>query len=79
MYSVRLTLAPVWNGDTVGSVAVRLVFDLPVRAGEPLFRIRTRSIDKPFAALDGFEAAIEQAREEFERLQEHTENEKEEN
>lgn len=53
MYSVRLTLAPVWNGDTVGSVTVRLVFDLPVRAGEPLFRIRTRSIDKPFAALDG--------------------------
>ena len=32
-----------------------------------------------FAALDGFEAAIEQAREEFERLQEITENEKEEN
>ena len=34
---------------------------------------------QPFAALDGFEAAIEQAREEFERLQEQNENEKEEN
>ena len=42
--------------------------------------VKDRAVQfQPFAALDGFEAAIEQAREEFERLQEHTENEKEEN
>ena len=34
---------------------------------------------QPFAALDGFEAAIEQAREEFARMQEQNETEKEEN
>ena len=34
---------------------------------------------QPFAALDGFEAAIEQARKDYERQQEAYEYEKEEN
>ena len=51
MNEVRLTITPRWNGETVSSAAVRMTLSLPIRAGEPLFRIRVRSIDKPFAAL----------------------------
>ena len=51
MNEVRLTIAPRWNGETVSAAAVRMTLSLPVRAGEPLFRIRVQSIDKPFAAL----------------------------
>ena len=36
MQTVRLTLAPVWNGETVSSAAVRMTLSLPIRAGEPL-------------------------------------------
>ena len=51
----------------------------PTFPNHPPMPARDRAAQfQPFAALDGFEAAIEQAREEFERLQEHTENEKEE-
>ena len=58
------------------------LFDLehPTFPNHPPMPVKDRAAQfQPFAALDGFEAAIEQAREEFERLQEHTENEKEEN
>ena len=52
----------------------------PTFPNHPPMPVKDRAAQfQPFAALDGFEAAIEQAREEFERLQEHTENEKEEN
>ena len=51
----------------------------PTFPNHPPMPVKDRAAQfQPFAALDGFEAAIEQAREEFERLQEHTENEKEE-
>ena len=57
-----------------------LDLERPVLPNHPPMPARDRAAQfQPFAALDGFEAAIEQAREEFERLQEHTENEKEEN
>ena len=52
----------------------------PTFPNHPPMPVKDRAAQfQPFAALDGFEAAIEQAREEFERLQEITENEKEEN
>ena len=42
--------------------------------------VKDRAVQfQPFAALDGFEDAIEQAREAVERLQQETEYEKEEN
>ena len=51
----------------------------PAFPNHPPMPVKDRAAQfQPFAALDGFEAAIEQAREEFERLQEHNENEKEE-
>ena len=51
----------------------------PTFPNHPPMPVKDRAAQfQPFAALDGFEAAIEQAREEFERLQEHNENEKEE-
>ena len=57
-----------------------LDLERPELPNHPPMPARDRAAQfQPFAALDGFEAAIEQAREEFERLQEHTENEKEEN
>lgn len=52
MHTVRVTLSPAWSGDTVSSVSVRLELDLPAKAGEPLFRVFTQIIDKPFAALE---------------------------
>ena len=52
MQTVRLTLAPVWNGETVSSLSVRLELELPARAGEPLFRVFTKIIDKSFAELE---------------------------
>ena len=52
----------------------------PVLPNHPPMPVKDRAVQfQPFAALDGFEAAIEQAREEFERMQEQNENEKEEN
>ena len=52
----------------------------PTFPNHPPMPVKDRAAQfQPFAALDGFEAAIEQAREEFERLQEETEHEKEEN
>ena len=57
-----------------------LDLERPTFPNHPPMPARDRAAQfQPFAALDGFEAAIEQAREEFERLQEITENEKEEN
>ena len=57
-----------------------LDLERPVLPNHPPMPARDRAAQfQPFAALDGFEAAIEQAREEFERLQEETEYEKEEN
>ena len=57
-----------------------LDLERPVLPNHPPMPARDRAAQfQPFAALDGFEAAIEQAREEFERLQEQNENEKEEN
>ena len=57
-----------------------LDLERPVLPNHPPMPARDRAAQfQPFAALDGFEAAIEQAREEFERLQEKSENEKEEN
>ncbi len=51
----------------------------PTFPNHPPMPVKDRAAQfQPFAALDGFEAAIEQAREEFERLQEETEHEKEE-
>ena len=56
-----------------------LDLERPTFPNRPPMPVKDRAAQfQPFAALDGFEAAIEQAREEFERLQEHTENEKEE-
>ena len=56
-----------------------LDLERPTFPNHPPMPARDRAAQfQPFAALDGFEAAIEQAREEFERLQEITENEKEE-
>ena len=56
-----------------------LDLERPTFPNHPPMPARDRAAQfQPFAALDGFEAAIEQAREEFERQQEHTENEKEE-
>ena len=56
-----------------------LDLERPTFPNHPPMPVKDRAAQfQPFAALDGFEAAIEQAREEFERLQEHTENEKEE-
>ena len=50
----------------------------PTFPNHPPMPLKDRAAQfQPFAALDGFEA-IEQAREEFERLQEETESEKEE-
>ena len=52
----------------------------PTFPNHPPMPARDRAVQfQPFAALDGFEAAIERARGEFERLQEETEYEKEEN
>jgi hypothetical protein len=52
----------------------------PTFPNHPPMPARDRAAQfQPFAALDGFEAAIERARGEFERLQEETEYEKEEN
>ena len=57
-----------------------LDLERPTLPNHPPMPARDRAAQfQPFAALDGFEAAIEQAREESERLQEITENEKEEN
>ena len=51
----------------------------PTFPNHPPMPLKDRAAQfQPFAALDGFEAAIEQARAEFERLQEETESEKEE-
>lgn len=51
----------------------------PTFPNHPPMPVKDRAAQfQPFAALDGFEAAIEQAREEFERLREETEHEKEE-
>ena len=56
-----------------------LDLERPTFPNHPPMPVKDRAAQfQPFAALDGFEAAIEQAREEFERQQEHTENEKEE-
>lgn len=56
-----------------------LDLERPTVPNHPPMPVKDRAAQfQPFAALDGFEAAIEQAREEFERLQEITENEKEE-
>ena len=56
-----------------------LDLERPTLPNHPPMPARDRAAQfQPFAALDGFEAAIEQAREESERLQEITENEKEE-
>ena len=56
-----------------------LDLERPTFPNHPPMPVKDRAAQfQPFAALDGFEAAIEQAREEFERLQEITENEKEE-
>ena len=56
-----------------------LDLERPTFPNHPPMPVKDRAAQfQPFAALDGFEAAIEQARGEFERLQEHTENEKEE-
>ena len=56
-----------------------LDLERPTFPNHPPMPVKDRAAQfQPFAALDGFEAAIEQAREEFERLQEHTGNEKEE-
>ena len=56
-----------------------LDLERPTFPNHPPMPVKDRAVQfQPFAALDGFEAAIEQAREEFERQQEHTENEKEE-
>ncbi len=52
----------------------------PTFPNHPPMPVKDRAAQfQPFAALDGFEAAIERARGEFERLQEETEYEKEEN
>lgn len=57
-----------------------LDLERPVLPNHPPMPARDRAAQfQPFAALDGFEAAIEQAREEFERMQEQNETEKEEN
>ena len=57
-----------------------LDLERPVLPNHPPMPSRDRAAQfQPFAALDGFEAAIEQAREEFERMQEQNETEKEEN
>ena len=56
-----------------------LDLERPELPNHPPMPARDRAAQfQPFAALDGFEAAIEQAREEFERLQEQNETEKEE-
>ena len=56
-----------------------LDLERPTFPNHPPMPVKDRAAQfQPFAALDGFEAAIEQAREEFERVQEITENEKEE-
>ena len=56
-----------------------LDLERPTFPNHPPMPVKDRAVQfQPFAALDGFEAAIEQAREEFERLQEETESEKEE-
>lgn len=56
-----------------------LDLERPTFPNHPPMPVKDRAAQfQPFAALDGFEAAIEQAREEFERLQEETEHEKEE-
>ena len=52
MHTVRITLAPVWNGEIVSSLSVRMELELPVRVGEPLFRVFTKIIDKTFAELE---------------------------
>ena len=52
----------------------------PTIPNHPPMPVKDRAAQfQPFAALDGFEAAIEQAREEFERMQEQNETEKEDN
>ena len=57
-----------------------LDLERPTFPNHPPMPARDRAAQfQPFAALDGFEAAIERARGEFERLQEETEYEKEEN
>ena len=57
-----------------------LDLERPVLPNHPPMPVKDRAVQfQPFAALDGFEAAIEQAREEFERMQEQNETEKEEN
>ena len=57
-----------------------LDLERPTLPNHPPMPARDRAAQfQPFAALDGFEAAIEQAREEFERMQEQNETEKEEN
>ena len=57
-----------------------LDLERPELPNHPPMPARDRAAQfQPFAALDGFEAAIEQAREEFERMQEQNETEKEEN
>ena len=50
----------------------------PTFPNHPPMPVKDRAVQfQPFAALDGFEAAIEQAREEFERLQEEREQKEE--
>ena len=50
----------------------------PTFPDHPPMPVKDRAVQfQPFAALDGFEAAIEQAREEFERLQEEREQNEE--
>ena len=50
----------------------------PTFPDHPPMPVKDRAVQfQPFAALDGFEAAIEQAREEFERLQEEREQKEE--
>ena len=57
-----------------------LDLERPTFPNHPPMPVKDRAAQfQPFAALDGFEAAIEQAREEFERMQEQNETEKEEN
>ena len=51
-----------------------LDLERPVLENHPPMPMRDRAAQfQPFAALAGFEAAIEQAREEFERMQEENE------
>lgn len=51
MHHVQVLLTPDWDGEKATALSVRLDGDIPVRAGEPLFRIDLVTIFKPFTEL----------------------------